>query len=129
MAIALAIFSSVIVLLSLYGVLYTSSLVSFVSRSMAGRSGLWAAVVARLVLAVLLWFSAPLSLTPTTFSVLAVVVLVAAFALPVVGRQRVLMLMEWVANRPPSVISLWCLLGVAFGGFLLWSISPVFTAA
>lgn len=129
MAIALAIFSLAIVLLSLYGVFHPSSLVSFVSRSMAGRFGLWVAVVARLILAVLLWFSAPLSITPTTFNVLAVVALAAAVALPVIGSQRVLMLMERVANWPTSAIRLWCLLGVAFGGFLSWSISPVFITA
>ena len=129
MAITLAIFSLVIVLLSLYGVFWPSSLVSFVRGSMAGGSGLWVAVVARLILAVLLWFLAPLSLTPTTFSVLAVLALVAAFALPVMGVQRILKLMEWVGNWRPSAIRLWCLLGVAFGGFLLWSISPIFVAA
>ena len=129
MATTLAIFSLVIALLSLYGVIQPSRLVLIVRGFMDGDSGLWVAVIARLILAVLLWFSAPLSLTPTTFSVLAVLVLVAAFALPVMGVRRILELMEWVGNWPPSAIRLWCLFGVAFGGFLLWSVSPIFTAS
>jgi hypothetical protein len=128
MAIAITLFSLSIVLLSVYGVFQPASLISLVRRFMAGGSGLWVAVVVRLIFAVLLWFSAPLSLTPTTFRILAVLVLVSAFALPVMGDQRILKLMEWVGNWRPSMIRLWCLIGVAFGGFLLWSISPVFAA-
>lgn len=129
MAIALAFFSLVIVLLSLYGVLQPSSLVSFVRGSVSAGWGLWTGVVVRLILAVLLWFSASQSLTPTIFSVLAILMLAAAIALPVMGVQRILKLMDWFGDRPPSTMRLWCLVGVGFGAFLLWSISPVFSAA
>ncbi len=128
MAIALAIFSLVIVLLSAYGVFQPSTLTSFVRRFMAGL-GLWVAVVARLILALLLWFSAPLSHTPVTFQVLAILALVAAIGLPIIGAQRILKLLDWVASWRQLAIRLWCLLGVGFGGFLLWSISPISAAA
>ena len=127
MAIGLAIFSMIIVLLSVYGVLQPFNLILFVRDFMAG-SGLWVAVVARIILAILLWFSAPLSLTPTTFKALAVLALVAALALPMIGVQRILKLMGWVESWRHPAIRLWCLLGVAFGGFLLWSISPILAA-
>ena len=128
MAIALAIFSLVIVLLSAYGVFQPSVLTSFVRRFMAGL-GLWVAVIARLILALLLWFSAPFSHTPVTFQVLAILALVAAIALPIIGVQRILKLLDWVASWQQLAIRLWCLLGVGFGGFLLWSISPIWAAA
>ena len=118
----------IIVLLSAYGVLQPFNLIVFVRGFMAG-SGLWVAVVARIILATLLWFSAPFSLTPTTFQALAVLTLVAAFALPMIGAQRIFKLMEWAASWRHTAIRLWCLLGVAFGGFLLWSISPIWAAA
>jgi len=127
MAIGLAIFSTIIVLLSVYGILQPFNLILFVRSFMAG-SGLWVAVVARITLAILLWFSAPLSLTPTTFQALAVLALVAAFALPMIGAQRILKLMKWVESWWHPAIRLWCLLGVAFGGFLFWSISPIWAA-
>ena len=128
MAIALAIFSLVIVLLSAYGVFQPSTLTSFVRRFMAGL-GLWVAVVPRLILALLLWFSAPLSHTPVTFQVLAILALFAAIALPIIGVQRILKLLDWVASWRQLAIRLCCLLGVGFGGFLLWSISPIWAAA
>ena len=128
MVIALAIFSLVIVLLSAYGAFRPSVLSSFVRSFMAGP-GLWVAVVARLILALLLWFSAPLSHTPVTFQVLAIIALVAAIALPIIGTQRILKLLDWVTSWQQLTIRLWCLLGVGFGGFLLWSISPIWAAA
>lgn len=128
MAIALATFSLVIVLLSTYGVLYPSNLTSFV-RGFMTDFGLWVAVVARLVLALLLWFSASLSHTPFTFQVLATIMLVAAIALPITGTKRILILIDWVASWRQLAIRLMCLLGAGFGGFLLWSISPVWSAA
>lgn len=128
MAIALAIFSLVIVLLSAYGAFRPSVLTSFVRGFMAGP-GLWVAVVARLILALLLWFSAPLSHTPVTFQVLAIIALIAAIALPIIGTQRILKLLDWVVSWRQSVIRLWSLLGVGFGGFLLWSISPIWSSA
>ncbi len=128
MAIALALFSLIIVLLSVCGVFQPAILTSFVRRFMAGL-GLWVAVVARLILALLLWFSAPLSHTPVTFQVLAILALVAAIALPIIGAQRILKLLDWVASWRQLAIRLWCLLGVGFGGFLLWSISPFWAAA
>ncbi len=128
MSIALAIFSLIIVLLSAYGFIQPLVLTSFVRRFMAGL-GLWVAVVARLILALLLWFSAPLSHTPVTFQVLAILALVAAIGLPIIGAQRILKLLDWVASWRQLAIRLWCLLGVGFGGFLLWSISPIWAAA
>jgi len=128
MAIALAIFSLVIVLLSAYGAFYPSYLTLFVRGFMAGP-GLWLAVVARLILALLLWISAPLSHTPVTFQVLAIIALMAAIALPIIGTQRILKLLDWVTSWRQPVIRLWCLLGVGFGGFLLWSVSPIWAVA
>ncbi len=93
MSIALAIFSLIIVLLSAYGFIQPLVLTSFVRRFMAGL-GLWVAVVARLILALLLWFSAPLSHTPVTFQVLAILALVAAIGLPIIGAQRILKLLD-----------------------------------
>lgn len=127
MAIALAIFSLVIALLSAYGALHPSNLTSFVRGFMTGH-GLWVAVVIRLIFALLLWFSAPLSHTPVTFQVLAIIALVAAIALPIIGAQRILKLVDWVASWRQLTIRLWSLLGVGFGGFIFWSISPIWVA-
>ncbi len=128
MAITLAIFSGMIVALSLYGVVLPLKLTAFVRRFMVGP-GIFGAMAARLLLAALLWFSAPVAHTPTTFKILAVLALVAAVVLPFVGARRLLKLIDKVASWPSLAIRLQCVLGVAFGAFLLWSVSPGLGAA
>ncbi len=128
MAITLAIFSGMLVALSLYGVVLPLKLTALVRCFMVGP-GLLGAVAARLLLAVLLWFSAPVAHTPTTFKFLAILVVVVAVALPLVGAERVLKLIEKMASWPSFAIRLQCVLGVAFGAFLLWSVSPGLGAA
>lgn len=129
MAIALAIFSVVVVALSMYGVLLPSRLVGLVRGFMPGGLGLWFAVVVRVVLAALLWVSAPASHTPITFKALAALAILAAIALPIVGLPRLRQFLEYLAAWPPWAIRLQCFFGVALGAFLLWSISPAFGAA
>ena len=95
---------------------------------MAGP-GVWSAAAIRVLLAGLLWFAAPISHTPITLKVLALLALLAAVALPMIGAARLLRLIDRVASWPPMVIRLQCVLGVAFGAFLLWSVSPGLGAA
>ena len=124
MTILLALVAITIVAFSLYGVLQPARLIAWVQKFMAGRQGLTTAIVVRLVLAVLLWFTAAESQTPTIFRVLAVITLLAAFVFPFVGIDRIRALINRVAGWPRWALSLECLLGVALGSFLLWSIWP-----
>ena len=128
MLIALSIFSVFMVALSMYGVLLPSRLVGLVRHFMSGSRGLWFAVAVRLVLAALLWVNAPVSATPAIFKALAAFVLVAAITLPVVGLPRLRKWLEYFATWPQWAIRLLCVLGVAFGGFVLWSISSAIGA-
>jgi hypothetical protein len=128
MSIILAIFSVILIAISLYGVVLPLKLTALVRGFMA-RTGVWGAAAVRLFLAVLLWFSAPVSHTPTTFRVLALLALVAAVVLPIVGSVRLQKLIDRVASWPQIAIRLGCVIGVAFGAFLLWSVSPGLVAA
>jgi Ca2+/Na+ antiporter len=82
------------------------------------------AAVIRLFLAGMLWLCAPVSHTPAAFKVLAVIILATAIILLIIGRARLQKLIDWVTTWPPIAIRLQCLIGVAFGAFLLWSVSP-----
>lgn len=124
MTLLLAIVSVTILVLSLYGVLLPDRLVTWVRGFMAGRQGLAVAIGVRVLLAALLWFTAPVSQTPAVFRVLAIVTLVVAVVLPFVGIDRIRKLIDYVATWPRWVLRLDCLLGVALGLFLLWSIWP-----
>ena len=123
MSIALAIFSAVVIALSLYGVALPLRLTALVRGFLSGP-GIWAAVAIRLLMAALLWFSAAVSHTPAIFRFLALLTLLSAVVLPVIGSARLQRLIDRFASWPPLVIRLQCLLGVAFGAFLLWSVSP-----
>lgn len=127
MALGLAVFAVIIALLSMLGVIWPLRLTSFARSLMAKPSGLWIAVLVRVILAFFLWFSAPLSRTPLTFQVLAVIALAAAFALPLVGTQRLLRLIDRVASWRTWGIRLWSSVGVVFAAFLLWSIAGAWT--
>ena len=114
--------SVLIIVLSLYGAVLPLKLTSFVQSFMQRPGSVWVAVLARLLLAVLLWFAAPESQTPTVFKVLAVLALFVAIALPAIGAERRTKLIEYFASKPPTFMRFQCLLGVAFGAFILWSI-------
>ena len=129
MAIALAIFSVVIVVFSMYGILLPHRLIGLVRGFMSGGLGLWTAVAVRLLLAASIWLTAPVCYTPTIFKALAALILLAAITLPIVGVPRLEKFIEYLATWPQWAIRLPCLLGVAFGGFLLWSISSAIGVA
>jgi hypothetical protein len=95
-----------------------------IARHFASRGGLWFAAAIRAVLAVLLWLTAPVAQTPTVFRVFAVLALLAAIGLPILGPARAGKLMDRFAAMPGTAVRAMCLAGVAFGGFLLWAIYP-----
>ncbi len=125
---AITIFAVFIIVASGYAAIFPSELLSFVREVIAG-SGLWWAAAGRLVLAVLLWFSAPVSRTPITFKVLAVLALMGAIFLIIIGSEGVLQLIDWFASWPLWGVRLQSTLGVLFGMFLLWSVSRKRAAA
>ncbi len=128
MTIALAMLSALIIAMSIYGVVQPLKLMGLVRRFMISP-GVWGAVAIRLLLAGLLWFTAPNSHTPLTFKVLALLTFLAAVVLPIIGTARLMKFIDHMASWPPIVIRFQCLLGVALGAFLLWSLSLGLAAA
>lgn len=126
-SVILAIFSVTLIALSLYGVIVPLKLAAHVQRFL-NKFEVGGAAVIRLFLAVVLWRCAPVSHTPAAFKVLAVIMLATAIALLIVGRARLQKLIDWVTTWPPIAIRLQCLAGVAFGAFLLWSVSAALGA-
>ena len=122
-AFVLAILSVLIGALFLYGLLLPRRLIAVVRRFMAGP-GPGGAVATRLLLAALLWFSAPVSSTPTAFQSMAVVVLVAALVPLALGTAGMLRVMDRMADWPPVATRLPCAAGLALSVFMLWSVSP-----
>ena len=128
MATALAIFSVVFVALSMYGVLLPHRLVGLVRGLVSGGLGLSIAVAIRVMLAALLWLTAPVSHTPTVFKIVAALILLETVTLPIIGVARLKNFIEYLATWPQWAIRLPCFLGIALGGFFLWSISSAIGA-
>jgi len=128
-AFVLAVFGALIVGLSSWGVLFPADLVTFVRTFMQRSGSILVAVAVRILLAALLWITAPASHTPAVFKVLTGVALFAALVIAIAGSERISRLIEYVESWPELAVRLQCLAGVAFGLFLIWSVSPVWTAA
>ena len=95
-----------------------------VARNLLGGTGVAGAVGVRLLLAGLLWFSAPVSLNPGAFRVLASVMLVAALSALVLGTDRLARLVDRMAGWRPVFVRLPIAVGLALCVFMLWSVSP-----
>ena len=124
-AIALAVLSVLLGAVFLRGLLGPRRFIERVRRLMAGPGPVGAAAV-RLLLAALLWFSAPASATPGTFRIMAVVMLVAAPAPLILGTAGMQRLLDRMAGWPPLVTWLPCAAGLALCAFMLWSVSSAF---
>lgn len=124
-ALVLAVLSVLLGTFFLYGLLFPIGFMGRLRRFMAGP-GPRGAVAIRLLLAALLWFSAPISATPSAFRSMAVVVLVAALGPLMLGPDGMLRLVDRMAHRPPLVTRLPCAAGLAISLFMLWSVSSAF---
>ena len=118
----LAVVSALLGVLFLLGVLSPSWLF-MIARRFIGGTGAGGAAAVRLLLAVLLWFSAPVASTPTAFRALALVMVMAAAGALVLGKDRVARLADRMAGRPPAVVRLPIAIGLALCAFVLRSIS------
>lgn len=127
MATTLAIFSALVIAMSLYDVIWPPEILVFARRCTV-RPGIWVAAGIRLLAAVLLWATSPICQTPMVFKVLASLALVAAVALPAMGTARLVDLVERLESWPTMVVRLQGLFGVCFGAFVLWPIWPASTA-
>jgi len=80
------------------------------------------AVGIRIVLGVALLLVAEDSAFPSAFNILGWIAIIAAVALPFIGMARVKALIDWMETLPQTAIRLWVVVGIAFGGFLLFGV-------
>ena len=123
--IIVALFGIVLVLLSLWGMISPDRLVRMVRSVMDKSWGMPFAVGVRIIMGVALLFAAPASKFPVLFSAFGWLALIAAAALPVLGRERLVPLFDWF-QKSNLVIRLWLIFGVIFGVFMLYGISGAF---
>ncbi len=112
----------VICVLSTYGVFAPFKLTNWVRSAWGKKSTFPFAVIVRLVMGPILIFAAPESRSPVFFEVLGWLFIVAAFVILGSGRDRTGRMLNWFEGLPAWAISLWCLLGIFLGGFLIYGV-------
>lgn len=88
--------------------------------SMDSRTRFVLAIVIRLAIGALLWILADELRHPQVMRVLAVIALVAAVALLIMGRDRLDRLIGWWLAQSDSVLRVSALFAAAFGGYLVF---------
>lgn len=118
-----AIFGAEVLVLSVWGFFAPTRLMQLVKNVAARDYGLYVAVFARVVLGIVLLIAAPVSRFPLTLTVLGWFTLAAAAVFSIGGRNLMQRTIVWFDRLSATFIRLWVLLGVAFGGFLLYAVS------
>ena len=123
---ALLIVSVVSIFAAGMGVLGLASptrMISFVSHWQS-KTGLWVAFIIRLAFGISLWLVAPTSRAPVVLQVLAVVSVVSALVLPLLGVSRFKSILSWWSSQSPAFMRVWLAVAVVLGVFILWSVVP-----
>ena len=121
--IAVLLIGVTVIVLAGWGIFAPEKLMTFVTSAMDRYWGIYVAVIVRLVLGSALIIVAPVSLFPMVFHVLGVIAIVAALALVVMGRERIRRFIAWWSRRfSASIVRMWLLFGIAFGGFLVYGV-------
>lgn len=107
---------------SAFGIYAPTRLMDVVEKVWGHKSGMYLAVVSRLVLGVALLAAAPDAGLPAVFRVIGWLSIIAAIAIPIIGREKIGGLIRWLGSRPGSVVRLWLLVGLALGGVLVFGV-------
>lgn len=114
------VFGIAITLASVYGLAMPGRLIDAVLRLWRKPGGLTAAVVVRLLLGFCLLVAAENSRFPLAFTLFGILTLLAAIAIPLVGRERLDRFLSWWARQGAGLTRAWLLLGIALGVFMVW---------
>jgi hypothetical protein len=117
------IFGGLVCALSAWGIYAPANLIELVRNVMDRNWGIRAAVVARILLGAALILAAGGSRFPVVFEALGWVAIFAAVGLAFMGRERFRRFIGWFDRFSPALIRLWLLLGLAFGGLLVYGVA------
>lgn len=117
------IIGSLVCALSAWGIYAPGRLMELVRNALDRKLGIQAAVAARVLLGAALILAAPESRFPAVFEALGWIAILAAIGLAFMGRERLRRFIGWFDRFSPALIRLWLLLGLAFGGLLVYGVS------
>lgn len=106
-------------LLGMSGLFSPAPLVRFVNSFWMRPRGLYMAVVIRLFFGAVLIIGAPQTRFPLAIQIIGILAMIGAFALPVIGFQRMQGLLRWWTTRSDNIIRIWSFAVLLFGFFLI----------
>ena len=109
----------VIAAIGLVGLLWPKALIRIVQAAWKFRVSLYLVVLLRLAFGLILLVAAHDTRFPLALQILGGLSILSAVAALAVGFDRVQRFLNWWSRRPEWFIRVWCVLAVAFGGFLV----------
>lgn len=91
-------------------------------RHFESQGGIYAAAFLRVIMGMALLFSAPASRLPGIVRILGIIILVAGFITPLLGRERFRVLLQWWIARGPAFMRVWTAFALGFGLFLAYTV-------
>jgi len=89
-------------------------------RSLMTPAGLYAIGALRIAIGLGFMLAAPASRAPRTIRVFGLIVIIAGLSTPLFGVARALAILSWLASASPLLMRLDAVVGIAFGGFLVY---------
>ena len=115
-------FACLIGLACIYGLAFPLNLMNQVNTIWQKKSGMYIAISVRLILGLHLIAIAPFSKFPLAIKLLGYFAIIAAIAIPIIGRERIDQLLKWFETSPQYFIRLALMVGLAFAGFLFYAV-------
>jgi hypothetical protein len=119
MTLLVAVLGLLIVLLGLLGLARPARFRSMFT-TMDGHTRFILAIVIRLAMGALLWWLADELRHPQVMRIIAVIAVVAAVGILVMGRKRLDSLVDWWLGKSDSVLRVSALFAATFGGYLVF---------
>lgn len=114
-------FGLFIAALSVYGLLQPRKLMSMVTNVVRKPWGMAFAIAVRLALGTLFLVAAPRVSQPVFIEILGWLMIAAAVAIALMGRQRMIRFTDYWAAKGDTAIRAWLLAGVVFGIAVAWA--------
>ena len=118
----MALFGVAIAAACVFGILNPAGFVRYVASVWQQSSGVYLAVVVRVVLGVILLYIASDTRFPIFFQLFGGLALLGAVLIPFMGRGRIDRMLNWFTEQGSPLIRLWMLFGIAFGLFLAYGV-------
>ncbi len=97
-------------------------LIDFVKNFERYRWLIPAGVVSRVFFGIVLVLASTDTKYPTFFLVIGILSIFSGLMLPFLGKDRIFKIMDWLGSQPAFLLRLWILLGIAFGGFIIYGV-------